>query len=66
LKKEKEFQAIGITINKIITENLPKLKKVMPKFGYRKPSRHQTNLTKIEPPNDILSLKQQTQRIQKE
>jgi hypothetical protein len=34
-------------------------------FRYRKPPGHQTALTKIEPPHDILSLKQQEQKIEK-
>jgi hypothetical protein len=33
---------------------------------YRKPPRHQTDLIKIEPPHNILSLKPQAQRIEKE
>jgi hypothetical protein len=35
-------------------------------FRDRKPPGHQTDLTKIELPHDILSLKQQAQRIEKE
>jgi hypothetical protein len=55
--KEEEVQAKGIRnmFNKIIAENLPNLEKVCP-FRYRKPSEHQTDLTKIEPPHGILSL----------
>jgi hypothetical protein len=33
---------------------------------YRKPPGYQTDLTKIELPHDIVSLKQQAQRIEKE
>jgi hypothetical protein len=62
-----EVQEKGICniLNKIITEKFPNLKKTMP-FRYRKPPGHQTHLTKIELPHDILSLKQQAQRIEKE
>jgi hypothetical protein len=35
-------------------------------FRYRKPPRHQKDLTKIESPHSILSLKQQEQRTEKE
>jgi hypothetical protein len=65
--EEGEVQAKGICniFNKIITENFPNLKKTMP-FSYRKLAGHQTDLTKTELPHDILSLKQQTQRIEKE
>jgi hypothetical protein len=41
------------------------LRKLCP-FRYRKPPEHQTDLTKIETPHDILSLKQQAQKIEKE
>jgi hypothetical protein len=62
-----EVKAKGICniFNKIITENFPNLEKIMP-FRYRKPQGHQTDLTKIELPHDILSLKQQAQRTEKE
>jgi chromosome segregation ATPase len=65
--EEEEVQAKGMhnIFNKIITGNLPNLEKAMP-FRYRKPPGHQTDLTKIKPPHDILSLKQQSQRIKKE
>jgi hypothetical protein len=33
---------------------------------YRKPLEHQKDLTKIELPHNILSLKQQAERIEKE
>jgi hypothetical protein len=35
-------------------------------FRYRKPPGHQTDLNKIESSHDILSLKQQAQRVEKE
>jgi hypothetical protein len=35
-------------------------------FRYRKPPGHQTDLTKIELPHNIVSLKQEAQRIEKE
>jgi hypothetical protein len=61
--EEEEGQAKGIRniLNKIITENFPNLEK-----RYKKPPGHQIDLTKIEIPHDILSLKQQAQRIEKE
>jgi hypothetical protein len=40
------------------------LRKFYP-FKYRKPPKLQTDLTKIEPPHGILSLRQQAQRIEK-
>jgi hypothetical protein len=52
-------------LNEIITENFPNLEKLCP-FRYRKPPRHQTDLTKIELPHGILSLNQQVQRLEKE
>jgi hypothetical protein len=54
--------------NKIITENFPNPEKTMP-IEVPESSRtrgHQTDLTKIELPHDILSLKQQAQRTEKE
>jgi hypothetical protein len=51
--------------NKIITENFPNLEKTCP-FRYTKPPEYQTDLTKIELSHDILSLKQQAQRLDKE
>jgi hypothetical protein len=61
-------QAKGICniFNKIITENFPNLEKVPVPFRYRRPPGQQTDLTKVELPYDILSLKQQAQRIEKE
>jgi hypothetical protein len=65
--EEEEVQAKGMRdiFNKIITENFQNLKKVFP-FRYRKPQGHQEDLTKLEPPHGILSLKQQAQRTEKE
>jgi hypothetical protein len=67
IEKGDEVQTKGMCniFNKIITENCPNLEKTMP-FRYRKPPGHQTDLTKIELPYNILSLKQQAKRIQKE
>jgi chromosome segregation ATPase len=67
IEEGEEVQAKGICniFNKIITKNFPNLQKLMP-IQYRKLPRHQTDLTKIEPPHNILSLKQQAQRIEKE
>jgi hypothetical protein len=65
--KGEEVQAKGIhnIFNKIITENFPNLEKVMP-IQLQEASRYQTDLTKIELPHNILSLKQQAERIEKE
>jgi hypothetical protein len=54
-----EVQAKGIhnILNKIITENFPNLEKTMP-IQVQEASRKPTDLTKIELPHDILSLKQ--------
>jgi hypothetical protein len=64
--KGEEVQAKGIfnMFNKIIAENFPNLKKVLP-FRYRKPSRHQRDFIKIEPLHGMLSLKQLRQRTEK-
>jgi hypothetical protein len=51
--------------NKIITENFPNLEKTMP-YRYRYSPEHQRDLTKMELPHDILQLKQQVQRLEKE
>jgi hypothetical protein len=67
IEEGEEVQAKGMhnIFNKIITENFPNLKKSMP-IRYRNPPEHQTDLTKIELPHNILSLKQQVQRLEKE
>jgi chromosome segregation ATPase len=64
---EEEVKAKGIhnIFNKIITESFQILGKFC-SLRYRKPPGYQTDLTKIEPPHGILSLKQQAQRIEKE
>jgi hypothetical protein len=66
LKKEK-VQAKGIhnILNKIITENFPNLEKVIP-IQVQEASRTPNRLDQIELPYNILSLKQQAQRIKKE
>jgi hypothetical protein len=51
--------------NKIIAENFPSLKKVLP-IQVQETSRTQPYLTKIEPLYGILSSKQLTQRTEKE
>jgi hypothetical protein len=58
--EEEEVQAKGIynIFNKIITENFQILRKFC-QFRYKRPPGHQTDLTKIELPHSILSLKQQ-------
>jgi hypothetical protein len=62
--EEEEVQAKGIRniFNKIITNDFPNL---FP-FRNKKPPGHQTDLTIIELPQDILSLKPQAHRIEKE
>jgi hypothetical protein len=51
--------------NKIKTENFPNLEKTMP-IQYRKSPEHQTDFTKIELSQGILSLKQQVQSLEKQ
>jgi hypothetical protein len=67
IEEEEEVQAKGIhnIFNKIITENFPNLKKVLP-VQVQEASRTPTDLTKTEPPHGILSLKHQAQRIEKD
>jgi hypothetical protein len=62
-----EVQAKGMCniFNKIITENFPNLEKAIP-YRCKRPPEHQIDLTKIELPHDILSLKEQVQRLEKE
>jgi hypothetical protein len=63
IEEGEEVQAKGICniFNKIITKNFPNLGKTMPcPFRNRKPPEHQTDCP------DIVSLKQQAQRIEKE
>jgi hypothetical protein len=49
IKEGEEVQAksIGKTFNQMIAENFPNLEKEMP--IYRKPSGHQSDMTKTEP-----------------
>jgi chromosome segregation ATPase len=63
IEDREEMQAKGMcnTFNKIITENFPNLEKTMP-IQVQEASRKPNNLTKIELPHDILSLKQQARR----
>jgi hypothetical protein len=65
LEEGEEMQEKGMhnIVNKIITENLPNLEKTMP---IQVPPDLQTDLTKRELPHDILSLKQQVQRLEKD
>jgi hypothetical protein len=67
IEEGEEVQAKGIHIifNKIVTENSPSLEKVT-FIQIQEPAGQQTDLTKIQIPHDILSLKQQAQRIEKE
>jgi chromosome segregation ATPase len=64
IEEGEEVQAKGMcsVFNKIKTEKFPNL---CP-FRYRKPPEHRTDLTKIELPYDILSLKQQGQRLEEQ
>jgi hypothetical protein len=67
IEEGEEVQAKGICniFNKIITENSQNYRKLC-LFRYRKPPGHQTDMTKIELPHNILSLKQKAQTIEKE
>jgi hypothetical protein len=67
IEEGEEVQAKGIhnIFNKIITENFPNLEKTM-LIQVQEARGYQTNLTKIELPHNIISLKQQAQRIEKE
>jgi hypothetical protein len=67
IEEGKEVQAKGIhnIFNKIMTENFQIWRKLC-QFRYRKPPEHQTDLTKVELLHDILSLKEQVQRLEKE
>jgi hypothetical protein len=67
IEEGKEEQAKGICniFNKIITESFPNLEKLTT-IQVQEASEHQTDSTKVELPYDILSLKQQEQRIEKE
>jgi hypothetical protein len=67
IEEGKEVQAKGMhnIFNKIITENFPNLEKAMP-IQVQEAPEHQTDLTKIEQPHGILSLKQQVQTLEKE
>jgi hypothetical protein len=67
IEEGEEVQAKGIhkIFNKIITEIFSCLEKVMPTQVQKAPG-YQMDLTKIELPHNILSLKQQAQRIEKE
>jgi hypothetical protein len=61
IEEGEEAQAKGICniVNKIITENFPNLEKASP-IQVQEIFKHQTDMTKIEPPHAILSsLKQQ-------
>jgi hypothetical protein len=67
IEEGEEVQPKGIY--KIFKKTIRKIFQISRKFctfRYRKPPGHQTDLTKIEPPHGILSLKQHTQRIEKE
>jgi hypothetical protein len=59
IEEGEEMQAKGMhsIFNKLMPEISPNLEKTIP-FRYRKLPEHQTDVTKIELPHDILSLKQ--------
>jgi hypothetical protein len=63
IEEGEEVQEKGMCVifNKIITENFPNLEKTMP----IQIQEHQTDLTKIKLPDDILLLKQ-AQRLEEE
>jgi hypothetical protein len=65
IEEGEEVQAKGMCniFNKIITENFPNLEKTKP-IHVQKASRTPNRLDQIELPHDILSLKQQAQRIE--
>jgi hypothetical protein len=63
--EEVQVKYILNIFNKVIVENFPNLEKAY-SFGYRKALGHQKDLTKIELPHKILSLKRQAQRTEKE
>jgi hypothetical protein len=59
-----EAKGIHNIFNKIIRENFTNLEKDMPIQVQESPG-HQTDLTNIELPHNIVNLKQKTQRIEK-
>jgi hypothetical protein len=65
--ERRELQAKGICniFHKIITENFPKLEKVLA-IQLQEASKKPNHLTKIETPQGTLSLKQLAQRTEKE
>jgi hypothetical protein len=65
IEEGEEVQAKGMCniFNKIITENFPNLEKTKP-IHVQKASRTPNRLDQIELLHDILSLKQQAQRIE--
>jgi hypothetical protein len=67
IEEGEELQAKGIhnIFNKIITENFPNLEKTMP-IQVQKTSRTPNRLDQIELTHNLLSLKKQAQRIEKE
>jgi hypothetical protein len=67
IEEGEAVQAKGIhnIFNEIIIEKFQNLEKVMP-IQVQEPPEHQTDLTKIELPHNILSLKQKAQKIEKE
>jgi hypothetical protein len=67
IEEEEKVQAKGIhnIFNKIITENFSNQEKVVP-IQVQEPPGHQMDFTKTELPHNILSLKQQAQRLEKE
>jgi hypothetical protein len=67
IEEGEEVQAKGINniFNKIITENFPNLEKVMP-IQVQENSRTPNRLDQNRTTNNILSLKQEAQRLEKE
>jgi archaeosine-15-forming tRNA-guanine transglycosylase len=68
IEEGEEVQVKGIhnIFHKIIIENFPNIKEVLPIQIQEASTRTLNRLTKIEPPHGILALKQQTQRTEKE
>jgi hypothetical protein len=63
--EEVQAKEIRNIFNKMITENFPNLQKIMPIQG-QEASRTPNRLDQNRTPHNILSLKQQAQRLEKE
>jgi hypothetical protein len=65
VNKEGEKVQVKV-IHNIFNNKISQILRKRCPFRYRKPPRHQTDMTKIEPLHGVLLLKQQTQRTWKE